>query len=180
MKRILFVDDEQSVLSGLRNALRKQRSHWNMAFALGGQAALAELAKEPTDVIVSDMRMPGMDGASLLERVRDEYPGVARIVLSGHAEPEALMRATRVAHQFLSKPCDPETLRVVVERTCNVQLLLNDQKIRGVIGKLDKLPSAPRTYFELTQAVAQSGASNQEIAAIVEREIGRASCRERV
>jgi putative nucleotidyltransferase with HDIG domain len=170
VKRILFVDDEQSVLNGLRNTLRKHRARWNMVFVLGGQAALAELAREPTDVIVSDMRMPGMDGATLLERVKDEHPGVARIILSGHAEPEAVMRATSVAHQFLNKPCDPGTLNAVVERVCNVQRLLDDPTIRGVVGKLDKLPSAPRIYWDLTRAVARSAASNQDIAAIVERD----------
>src|SRR5215216_3670691 len=104
-RRILFVDDEQNLLDGLQNLLRKQRAIWDMHFALGGKAALAELEAAPFHVIVSDMRMPGMDGAELLARVQRDYPSVARIVLSGHAERETVLRALPVTHQFLSKPC---------------------------------------------------------------------------
>ena len=94
-RRILFVDDEAKVLDGLRNLLRRQRHEWDMLFALSGAAALEELAKAPVDVIVSDMRMPGMDGAELLTRVRTLYPQTARIVLSGHAERGAILEKHR-------------------------------------------------------------------------------------
>ena len=89
-KRILFVDDERNILQGLQDLLRKQRKEWDMAFALGSQAALDELAQAPFDVVVSDMRMPGMDGAELLARIKEQYPSVARIVLSGHADRDAI------------------------------------------------------------------------------------------
>lgn len=105
-RRILFVDDEPNVLAGLRNLLRKQRDRWEMLFAPSGKAALEEMATCPVDVIVSDMRMPGMDGAELLRLVKERYPRTVRIVLSGHAEREAVSRAISVAHQFLSKPSD--------------------------------------------------------------------------
>jgi YesN/AraC family two-component response regulator len=105
LRRVLFVDDDQYILDGLQNLLRKQRSRWDMCFALGGAAALELFAAAPFDVIVSDMRMPGMDGAELLAHVRERYPAARRIVLSGYAEPAAVQRALEVAHQFLSKPC---------------------------------------------------------------------------
>jgi HD-like signal output (HDOD) protein len=170
MPRILFVDDEQNVLDGLQNLLRKQRRQWDMVFALGGRAALEELGRGAFDVVVSDMRMPGMDGAELLTRVREEQPGAARIVLSGHAESEAVVRALPVAHQFLGKPCDAETLRIAVERTCELQRLLKDEAIRRVAGRLDKLPSVPRTYWELTSAIADPKVGVNDVAAIVERD----------
>src|SRR5678816_3092918 len=130
MIRVLFVDDEQAVLDGLRNLFRKRRREWLTSFALGGEAALAALAENPFDVIVTDMRMPGMDGATLLARVKQKYPEIARIVLSGHAESELVFRALPVAHQYLSKPCDAEVLRTVLERTCGLQLLLADPAIK--------------------------------------------------
>jgi YesN/AraC family two-component response regulator len=116
--RILFVDDEPQVLDALRNLMRRQRHRWDMAFASGGAAALAAFEEAPFDVIVSDMRMPGMDGAELLALVRDRYPATARVVLSGYAEPAAVNRALAVAHEFLSKPCDARTLEQVIERMC--------------------------------------------------------------
>jgi HD-like signal output (HDOD) protein len=168
MKRILFVDDEQQVLDGLRDMLFKQRREWDMAFVLGGDAALAEMNDAPFDVIVSDMRMTGMDGAELLARVKQRFPATTRIVLAGHSEQQAMERAVAVAHQVLGKPCDSETLRVVIERTCTLQALLQDQAIRRVVGKIDRLPSVPSTYLELTRTIGSQDASMAEIARIVE------------
>ncbi|HTQ06246.1 MAG TPA: HDOD domain-containing protein, partial [Polyangiaceae bacterium] len=170
MKRILFVDDDASVLDALKNILRKRRNEWDMVFVVGGLAALAELEKGPFDVVVTDMRMPGMDGAALLTRVRDVYPGSARIVLSGQADRDAIVRALPVTHQFLNKPCDAATLRGVVERTCSLQTLLQNEATRSVIGKLNHLPSPPATYLRLTEAMANPNVSSKAIGAIVEED----------
>jgi HD-like signal output (HDOD) protein/ActR/RegA family two-component response regulator len=168
--RVLFVDDEPHLLAGLQNLLRKQRHAWDMVFAQGAEAALDELGKAEFDLIVSDMRMPGMDGAELLAIVKERHPSVARFVLSGQAEREALFRALPVAHQFLSKPCDAEVLRVAITRACRLQLLLRDAGIRQAIGRLGALPSAPSMYFELTQALASHTTGVAVIASIVERD----------
>jgi HD-like signal output (HDOD) protein len=170
MRRVLFVDDEQNVLDGLRNMLRRQRHVWDMVFARGAQAALVELEKAPFDVVVSDMRMPVTNGAALLQTVKQRYPSVARIILSGYVEHEAVVGALPVAHQFLSKPCDPETLRIVVERACELQALLTDEAIRSVVGRLDTLPSVPRTYWELRRVVDEPNVSAGDIASIVEKD----------
>jgi HD-like signal output (HDOD) protein len=167
-RRILFVDDEQNVLDGLRNLLRKQRTVWDMSFALGGKAALEELARLPVDVIVSDMRMPGMDGSELLTRVKEAYPQTARIVLSGHAEREAVARVIRVAHQFLSKPADANTVRTVIERTCDYLTLMHDEGIRRVVGSMDRLPSLPETYWELTRIADDPDKGIADVAKVVE------------
>jgi HD-like signal output (HDOD) protein len=170
LKRILFVDDEPAVLEGLRNLLRKQRKVWKMTFALGGKAALEELAQAPFDVVVSDMRMPGMDGAELLRRVKELYPGVARVVLSGHADQEMVARALPVAQQYLSKPCDGEILRGVIDRVCQLQSLVAGTAVRDIVGRLDKLPSIPETYGLLTKTIEDPSARTEEIARIVQRD----------
>jgi HD-like signal output (HDOD) protein/CheY-like chemotaxis protein len=169
-QRILFVDDEPAVLEGLQNLLRKERRRWEMVFAHGSAQALEEIGKAPFDVVVSDMRMPGMDGAELLQRVKDRHPGTARIVLSGHAEQDTSVRALAVAHRFLSKPCDADTLRVVIERTLQLRALLSDDAVRRVIGRLDNLPSMPRTYQELVRATGDPDASIADVARIVEQD----------
>lgn len=168
--RILFVDDEPSILAGLRDLLRKQRMRWDMVFVLGGVAALEELGRGQFDVVVSDMRMPGIDGATLLAKVKEQHPACARIILSGQADREAVVKALPVAHQFLQKPCDSEVLRVAVERACELQRLLQDAGIRDVIGKVDKLPSAPQTYWDLTRATARPEVTIAELAQIVEQD----------
>jgi len=166
-RRVLFVDDEVAVLEALQNLLRKERKRWDMAFAVGAEEALRELERAPVDVIVSDMRMPGMDGAQLLARVRDEYPRTARLVLSGHADKDAVLRVLPVAHQYLSKPCDVDLLRAAIERTCELQQLLSNDKLRELIGRMEKLPSVPSTYFALNRATADPSTTTEEIANIV-------------
>jgi len=172
MRRVLFVDDEPRILEGLRRMLRPQRHDWEMAFAPGGEAALAMMEASPFDVIVSDMRMPGIDGATLLCRVREQYPQMVRIVLSGHTEFSTALRVVPVAHQFLAKPCDAEMLRVAIERACHLKALLSDDSIRRTVTALGDLPSLPRTYEALTQALADPDVSLQKVAKIVEQDVG--------
>jgi DNA-binding NtrC family response regulator len=116
MRKILFVDDEPRLLEGLERMLRPQRRRWNMHFATGANEALEFLETTPVDVVVTDMRMPGIDGAALLERVQDRYPSVVRIVLSGQFGEDAQVRASAVAHQFLNKPCTPDALLETIEK----------------------------------------------------------------
>lgn len=167
MRRILFVDDEPNILEGLRNLLRKQRKSWDMVFCVGAEAALVELSKQPFDVVVSDMRMPGMDGATFLARVRDTYPAAARIVLSGYAEQADILRALPVAHQFLNKPCEEAVLRGAIHRAAELQSLLSRECVRGLVGKIERLPSLPRTYAELSRVAADPDCSVDEVAAVV-------------
>jgi HD-like signal output (HDOD) protein len=166
--RVLFVDDEVAVLEGLENLLRKQRREWEMTFASSGEAALAELDRRRFDVVVSDMRMPRMDGATLLQHVQERCPGTVRIVLSGYAERGAVVRSLPVAHQFLSKPCDAEALIAVIARACRLQALLQDETLRRVAGRLETLPSAPKIYAELTQAMTQDDVTSAKLARIIE------------
>jgi HD-like signal output (HDOD) protein/ActR/RegA family two-component response regulator len=169
-KHILFVDDERNILQGLQDLLRKQRKQWDMSFALGADAALDELARAPFDVVVTDMRMPGMDGAQLLARVKEQYPSVARIVLSGHADRDAIVRALPVAHQYLSKPCSAETLRSTIERVWSLHALLGDPRTRELVGKMDKIPSPPAIYWELTRAASNPDVGLADLGKIVEKD----------
>lgn len=169
-KRILFVDDEPAVLGGLENLLRKDRQRWELLFAVGAENALEEMKKAPVDVVVSDMCMPRMDGAALLAKVKADYPTTARLVLSGHAERELILRALPVAHQYLSKPCEVTTLRVAIERTCELHRLLEDDAIRRAIGQLERLPSGSQTYAALTEVASDPRAGIADVAAIVQRD----------
>jgi HD-like signal output (HDOD) protein len=149
--RILFVDDEPSILSGLRSLLHRQRKDWEMVFALGGEEAIEQLEASPFHVVVSDMRMPKIDGAQLLTMVQERWPSTCRIVLSGHAEREAMLRVLPAMHVFLAKPCDPKVLRSAIDRCLMVTKMTNDPALRALIGRVDKLPTPPRLYMTLTK-----------------------------
>ncbi len=171
-KRILFVDDQPEILAGLRNLLRRHRHRWETAFAQSGQEALNLLAQQAFDVVVSDMRMPGMDGATLLAKVKAAYPQVARIVLSGYSDQAMALRATWVAHQFLNKPCDAATLENMLQRSLDLQDLICNDKIRKIVGKIETLPALPEIYVELNQLLAKEEAPIQKITAILKQDMG--------
>ncbi len=170
--RVLFVDDEVNVLSGLRRMLRGQRHEWDMLFANSGAEALELLANAPCDVIVTDMRMPGMDGAELLSHVADQYPHTVRLVLSGQSELERIFRAVGPAHQFLSKPCDEQELVTTIKRACSVQSHLQDQALRKVVSQVGSLPSLPELYHRLVTELESDDVSVERVGETIESDLG--------
>lgn len=170
-KRIIFVDDEPNLLDGLRRMLRSLRNEYDMHFASGGREALALMEKKCFDVVVSDMRMPGMDGAELLETIQKKHPHAIRIMLSGQADEQSILRTVGVVHQFLSKPCDPEWLKVILTRTSALQDMLSDGGLKDLVSQLGKLPSLPAIYTKLQKAIATPGVGIDEIGAIISQDI---------
>jgi len=167
----LFVDDEPLVLSGLRRMLRSLRHEWDMSFANSGQEALDLLQEENFAVIVSDMRMPEMDGAALLDEVAKRHPDVARLVLSGHAELDAILRAVRPAHQFLAKPCDPKQLEQALQRIRLVRLDDQQGMVCTKLGAHRRLPSPSATIETLREALNETPTDLEKVGAIVSADI---------
>jgi HD-like signal output (HDOD) protein len=172
MTRVLFVDDEPRVLQGLRQILRGKRKAWDMVFAEGGPAALVELERNTFDAVVSDMRMPNVDGAELLRRVRDLQPGALRVVLSGQMDESAAVRAAATAHRFLAKPCDSEALIATLARALELRARLTSDEMRRCVGGIAGLPSPPASCVALDRALQNEETSLAEIAAIVEADVG--------
>jgi len=170
-KRILFVDDEVNVLQGLRRMLNAMRHEWDMVFVESGQEALALLAQAPCDVIVSDMRMPGMDGTQLLTQVMKRFPLTVRIILSGYADSSIILKAVGPVHQYLAKPCDAATLQVTVARACALRSLLADPALQGLIAGMQTLPSLPTLYLEVLEAVQDPHGSLERVGDIMSRDI---------
>lgn len=171
-KRVLFVDDEENILSGLRRMLRSLRKDVDMEFVESGKDALRAMDESPFDVVVSDMRMPGMDGAQLLTQVRDRFPDTIRIMLSGYATPESIMRTVNVVHQFLAKPCEPENLKNTLHRAFLLRDILTNDNLRSVVSSIERLPSLPDIYKELQTILADPDCSIEDVAHCVSRDIG--------
>lgn len=172
MKHILFVDDEQRILDGLRRMFRPMRHEWTTVFATSGPAALEELARGHFDVVVTDMRMPGMDGAQLLSEVRTRYPSVVRIVLTGQSDRETTLRSLGQTHQSLSKPCDPEELKRTVARALALRELLASESIRSLVAGMQSLPSVPALYNALLSEIESPKSSMESVANIISQDIG--------
>lgn len=172
MINILFVDDEPNILEGLQRMLRSMRHEWQMTFALGGNEALAMLKEKSVDVIVSDMKMPGLDGAALLSAVKENYPQIIRIILSGYSEKELIMKSVGTTHQYLSKPCDPEMLKATVKRVCTLRNLLSNENLRSLVSQMPMVPSLPTLYNELIDELGKTEPSTRKVGEIVKKDIG--------
>lgn len=169
-QRVLFVDDEQEILEALRAVLRPQRREWDMVFALGGPAGLQEVEGSKFDVVVTDMRMPIVDGATLLTRVKQLQPHAVRLVLSGQTDPQTALKSVFTAHQFLAKPCDTEKLRQVVKRCCELNEVLCGEELRSLAGDVSVLPAAPTTYLAISKMLDNPNAGVADVVRVVERE----------
>ena len=115
VSRILLVDDEPFLLESLEMLLRRRRPEWAVRSARGPAEAIDALAAEPADVVVSDLGMPGMDGAELLAHVSEAHPNTGRVLISGVGTLELESRGA-IAHERLQKPCDTGTLCDAIER----------------------------------------------------------------
>ncbi|MDC0358230.1 response regulator [Oligoflexia bacterium] len=171
-KKILFVDDEPKILQALKRMLHAQRREWDMTFVEKGREALEVLEQNEFDVIISDMRMPGMDGAEFLTEVRERFPNVARIVLSGQSDNEMTMRAVGPTHQYLSKPCSAEMLQSTIARTCALRDMLADSAVQRIASGLTTIPSVPDLYLNLIRELEADEASLENLAAIITKDIG--------
>lgn len=168
--RVLFVDDEVRVLEALERVLFDIEANWQTAFASSAELAFAELAKHSYDVVVSDLRMSGVDGVALLTRVRELYPRTVRIVLSGHSDEEVALKMVRVAHQFLAKPCAAETLHHIIGRTEQLTRVLGDRKLQSIVGQVGTLPSAPHLHQELMSLLDREDTTAGAVAAVIKQD----------
>jgi len=167
---VLFVDDEARVLDGFRRVLREKRADWRLFFAHSGRQALELLVSHPIDVLVCDMRMPEMDGGEVLAFAREHHPEACRICLSGHSEKEAMLKASSVAHLYLSKPCTREMLLSTIERNIGLKSLLPDRGLRAAASRVDFLPPLPQVMAGIMSELASEAPRLDRVADLIHRD----------
>lgn len=173
--RILFVDDEQRVLEGIENLLF-DHMEWEATFAPSGEAALHTLRTAgPFDVLVTDMRMPGMDGLDLLQHVLHEQPHMMRIVLSGDAEMQRAMQALTIAHQYLAKPCDEKSLVTTLQRALRVRTVVEDDQLRRNLGMISETPHDQQWLRRVRELASDQNCSISEVARAIAADVGLAT-----
>ncbi|NCD33386.1 MAG: HDOD domain-containing protein [Spartobacteria bacterium] len=169
--RIIFVDDEQDVLDGLQCMLWPRRNQWNMLFVSSARDAIALMKDAAFDVIVTDMRMPDMDGSQLLEHVITEYPQTIRFILSGYSDKEMIFKSLGPTHQFLAKPCDSDVLQRSIEHALNMREMFNQPKVQKVLSKVKTIPGLPLLYNEIVAILNSSDPSIRRVGRIIEKDM---------
>ena len=168
-KTLLFVDDEEMILDGLRRSLRSMRKEWDVEFAVGGKEGVEVMQSKHFDAIVSDLRMPEMDGAQFLANAKQLQPDSVRIVLSGHADRDLAISSARSAHQFLAKPCSVEDLIAVLRSAFELRQVFEQPGLREFAQGAD-LPKIPKLYDALCEAISGENADLDDIVSIVEQD----------
>ncbi len=166
--RILLVDDEKMVLHGLRRALFT--TGWRLYIAENGFEALKILGEHEVDLIISDMKMPEMDGAELLEKVSKKYPRVIRIILSGYADTDITIKGAFFAHQSFMKPCDPAEIKREILRISKVFKCFPDTVIQDSISKIISFPVQSSLFFKVKKLLDEPNVSMHEVAVTISQE----------
>ena len=173
MKRnVLFVDDDTNILQGLRRMLRPMREKWEMHFAESGQKALEIMSRVDMDAVVSDMRMPGMDGPELMRRIMREHPDAVRFALSGYSNQEMVGRSIAPTHQYLTKPCDENKLIQALEQAMDARAFISNKAVLDKIARIEHLPVLPRAYVRITDELGKCDPSPKAVGEIVGEDVG--------
>jgi HD-like signal output (HDOD) protein/ActR/RegA family two-component response regulator len=172
VKRLLFVDDEPRVLQGLKAGLYTRRKDWDMHFAGGGAEAIALMRESHFDVLVADLRMPGVDGNTLVARARIDSPSTIRVVLSGYADESQSHDLMSLAHRYLNKPCEAKQLEECIDRCLATQALIESQELRNQLGAVGALPPLPSTFAALQRALIDPSIDLRNVSAIIEKDPG--------
>lgn len=173
-KVILFVDDEVQILKSLKRLFRA--TEHEVYFADSGQMALDILTEHHVDLIVTDIRMPQMDGFELLKRVKEDYPLTLRVALSGFTDNKKIYTAleNNLAKLYMFKPWDNNELLVTIDKIFELEDVLMNQDLLDMINNLDELPSIPFLYRELSRLVEED-ASIEDISKMIEQDQSIAS-----
>lgn len=169
--KVLFIDDEELVIQGLRRSMLFAPDDWDIDYALGGHEAMKKVARESYDAVVSDLLMPGVNGTAILERVRDLMPHSLRVILSGYADAELSVKALDIAHHFLMKPSSADELIDIIsshaiDRSNREQVILS-----SLVREVSQIPSCPLSRAEIQRYCFQGG-SLEELVDICSQEPG--------
>jgi HD-like signal output (HDOD) protein len=169
-KHVLVVENEQRVRDALLGMLKPFRQQWKVLFAPTACAALEACARQPFDVIITDIRLPETTGGQLLAEVRKRFPATIRIILSRPDDDALLVDTVGVTHQYLPMPCDCDTLSTTIQRAMELRGLLTEEELKRLISQMGTLPSLPSLYFEIVREARSPDASIHKVAQIIAKD----------
>ncbi len=164
----MLVDDEMPVLRSLQRTL--QRLNFGVFIADSGQAALDLLARQQVDIVISDMRMPYMNGHQFLRKVKEIHPSTTRLILSGYADEKEITKTLLdgSSKMYILKPWDSQQLQQTIRQLLDVRKRLSNCNLLETINEIEGLCALPRIYNKLMELIDQD-ADVTQIAAVLRR-----------
>lgn len=166
----MFVDDEPLMREFYSMVGAMLGSEYEVFTASSGREGLHFLQETPVDIVISDLVMPEMNGQEFMAAVSRDHPESMRIVISAHEDQLTVAQCLMFGHRYFSKPFDLKHLAGVLKRICHLKHQVGSEKLKRVISGLGALPTPPRVYMRLTQALNSPYSSMDEIGAIVQED----------
>ncbi len=173
--KVMFVDDEKNIIDGMKRMLYPMRKEWDMIFTTSGIKALEFMKTNHVDVIISDMRMPEMDGSELLTIIKEKYPSTARYILSGYSDKDMILKTIDSADQFLSKPCNSNMIKRVIKKVLNKKNSTNKRKVIEYMSQIETMPTLPKVHRRLTRTLQSDDYTIKTIAEIIQHDVAIAA-----
>ena len=166
---ILVLDDEEGVVAALRSMLRREGYRLHLFTSAAG--ALAFLQEDVVDVIMCDLRMPGMSGIEFLSKAGGLCPNAARIMVSGYEDKEVILNslAKGLAQHYVMKPWEDTELKSLLARTVRQLRLSENQRLKDIFGNIESLPAAPHLHQKLSAILARPDAPVQVLISEIEK-----------
>ena len=174
-KTAVIVDDDANILRGLQRILYPLREEWNFTFLDSGEKALACLSSQIVDVLITDMRMPGISGFAVLSQAQKNFPETVRVMLTGQPDRETLSEVLGVSHYFLWKPAKREDLLSLLTTIRNLDSHLKSEELKKLLGGISSLPSLPSLYTQLTTLVQEDNFTNRQVVDLIEEDLAIAA-----
>ncbi len=171
MKKIIFVDDDQNILRGLRRVLRFLNGEWEVFYAASGREALSILGEYDIDIIVSDYRMPEMNGYELLTQVQKEYPQVVRAMLTGQPDKETYTDSIQTCHYFLWKPLNIDEFKLLLTKLTQLDSLIENPYLKKRLCGMTSLPTLPEVYRNLVRLLSDPDGDYEAIVAMIHNDV---------
>ena len=171
---VLFVDDEKKILRSLKRSFF--RESFKTFFASGGNDAIEIIRKNEIDIIVTDVRMPDMTGLELLKIIKNRYPFIHRVILSGFVEEQSVINALNsgLATTYFAKPWDDKVLKEKILHLFKIRKYLKGTNLLKLLGLIDNFPTLPSLYHEFTEAL-EKDKNIGYIVKIIQRDVAAAS-----
>jgi HD-like signal output (HDOD) protein len=170
--KIIFIDDDQNVLQGLKRMLVPMMGSMQMEFFDLAADALKYINSSPVDLVICDLQMPGFNGVQFLEKIRSSSPSTIRYILTGMIDHPLHHSALKLAHQVIAKPCRPELLRELILRAARLKKQFDQSELAAVLPRIQALPSLPSSYQRVMDYLANSTASCRGLTRFLETDIG--------
>lgn len=168
--RVLFVDDQPVILELIQLTVRAMQEEWETCFAHSAEEALDCLSKAAYGLVVTDMHLPGLTGAQLLNEVMRRSPATIRIILSGGGDKDLMLKCVGATHQFLPKPFTLAELKHALQRIQGLRQRLHSPEIQTLVAGRKSLPSIPAVYFEVIDALQDPDCPIERLGSIIAKD----------